>query len=151
LNSLKGEKGDKGDTGSASVDTEKIEEKLAELTTLAHNHKNKEFLDDIETTLISRIHVLSASLSAVDDEQWRHIDSLETDTHTHENKNFLDTLTEQHLAEKYVLRTVYNRDLQDLHENIQGEHTTFRTEITNLKSEIGTIKTVFADIVEVTE
>ncbi len=146
LNSLKGEKGDKGDTGSASVDTEKIEEQLAELTNRdkwwgnfnpvgrseypnacdtyyvpqgpkrtfaviprvadlennalsnspiglfvpdlserinnlensSHTHDNKEFLDNIETTLISRINVLSASLTAVDREQWNHINTLET-------------------------------------------------------------------------
>lgn len=71
--------------------------------------------------------------------------------HTHENKNFLDTLNEQYLAEKYVLRVVYNRDLQDLHENIQGQHTTFRTEISELKTEVGSIKNALADIVEVTE
>lgn len=219
LNSLKGEKGDKGDTGSASVDTEKIEEQLAELTnqdarwgnfnsvgraeyptacdtyyvptgqkrtfavvpriadiennalnnspagmfvvdfsenirTLensAHTHTNKEFLDSIETTLNSRFSVMSASLSAVDDEHGRHINSLEEASHTHENKTFLDTLSEQYLSETYVSRVVYNRDLNDLHENIQGEHTSFRTEISELKTEIGDIKTVLADIVEVTE
>lgn len=219
LNSLKGEKGDKGDTGSASVDTEKIEEQLAELTnqdarwgnfnpvgraeyptacdtyyvptgqkrtfavvpriadiennalnnspagmfvvdfsenirTLensAHTHTNKEFLDSIETTLNSRFSVMSASLSAVDDEHGCQINSLKETSHTHENKTFLDTLSEQYLSETYVSRVVYNRDLNDLHENIQGEHTSFRTEISELKTEIGDIKTVLADIVEVTE
>ena len=169
-------------------------ENIRTLENSAHTHTNKEFLDSIETTLNSRfsvmsaslsavddeqwqhidsleetvqthtddlrdthieinnrISVLSASLSAVDDEQWQHIDSLEETSHTHENKTFLDTLSEQYLSETYVSRVVYNRDLNDLHENIQGEHTSFRTEISELKTEIGSIKTVLADIVEVTE
>lgn len=117
----------------------------------SHTHANKDFLDSIETTLNSRISVLSASLSAVDDEHGRHINGLEEASHTHENKTFLDTLSEQYLSENYVLRVTYNRDLNDLHENIQGEHTTFRTEISELKIEVGSIKTVLADIVEVTE
>lgn len=117
----------------------------------SHTHANKDFLDSIETTLNSRISVLSASLSAVDDEHGRHINGLEEASHTHENKTFLDTLSEQYLSETYVSRVVYNRDLNDLHENIQGEHTSFRTEISELKTEIGDIKTVLADIVEVTE
>ena len=94
---------------------------------------------------------MSASLSAVDDEHGRQINGLEETSHTHENKTFLDTLSEQYLSETYVSRVVYNRDLNDLHENIQGEHTSFRTEISELKTEIGDIKTVLADIVEVTE
>ncbi|MBO5103647.1 MAG: collagen-like protein [Ruminococcus sp.] len=117
----------------------------------SHTHTNKEFLDGIETTLNSRFSVMSASLSAVDDEHGRQINSLEETSHTHTNKDFLDTLSEQYLSETYVSRVVYNRDLNDLHENIQGEHTTFRTEISELKTEIGSIKTVLADIVEVTE
>lgn len=126
-------------------------ENIRTLENSAHTHTNKEFLDSIETTLNSRFSVMSASLSAVDDEHGRHINSLEEASHTHTNKDFLDTLSEQYLSETYVSRVVYNRDLNDLHENIQGEHTTFRTEISELKTEIGSIKTVLADIVEVTE
>lgn len=126
-------------------------ENIRTLENSAHTHTNKEFLDSIETTLNSRFSVMSASLSAVDDEHGRHINSLEEASHTHTNKDFLDTLSEQYLSETYVSRVVYNRDLNDLHENIQGEHTTFRTEISELKTEIGDIKTVLADIVEVTE
>lgn len=148
LNSLKGEK---GDTGSAMVEIEEIENRVTEIEKTSHTHTNKDFLDNIETTLNSRFSVMSASLSAVDDEHGRHIVNLEEASHTHENKIFLDTLSEQYLSETYVLRTVYNRDLNDLHENIQGEHTTFRTEISELKNEIGDIKTVLADIVEVIE
>lgn len=117
----------------------------------SHTHTNKEFLDGIETTLNSRFSVMSASLSAVDDEHGRQINSLKETSHTHENKTFLDTLSEQYLSETYVSRVVYNRDLNDLHENIQGEHTSFRTEISELKTEVGDIKTVLADVVEVTE
>lgn len=126
-------------------------ENIRILENSAHTHTNKEFLDSIETTLNSRFSVMSASLSAVDDEHGRHINSLEETSHTHENKTLLDTLSEQYLSETYVSRVVYNRDLNDLHENIQGEHTTFRTEISELKTEVGSIKTVLADIVEVTE
>lgn len=126
-------------------------ENIRTLENSAHTHTNKEFLDSIETTLNSRFSVMSASLSAVDDEHGRHINSLEEASHTHTNKDFLDTLSEQYLSETYVSRVVYNRDLNDLHENIQGEHTSFRTEISELKTEIGDIKTVLADIVEVTE
>lgn len=126
-------------------------ENIRTLENSAHTHTNKEFLDSIETTLNSRFSVMSASLSAVDDEHGRHINSLEEASHTHTNKDFLDTLSEQYLSETYVSRVVYNRDLNDLHENIQGEHTTFRTEISELKTEIGDIKTVLADVVEVTE
>lgn len=126
-------------------------ENIRTLENSAHTHTNKEFLDSIETTLNSRFSVMSASLSAVDDEHGRHINSLEEASHTHKNKDFLDTLSEQYLSETYVSRVVYNRDLNDLHENIQGEHTSFRTEISELKTEIGDIKTVLADIVEVTE
>lgn len=134
----------------SAVDDEQWQH-IDSLEEASHTHTNKEFLDSIETTLNSRFSVMSASLSAVDDEHGRHINSLEETSHTHTNKEFLDTLSEQYLSETYVSRVVYNRDLNDLHENIQGEHTTFRTEISELKTEIGDIKTVLADIVEVTE
>lgn len=134
----------------SAVDDEQWQH-IDSLEEASHTHTNKEFLDSIETTLNSRFSVMSASLSAVDDEHGRHINSLEETSHTHTNKEFLDTLSEQYLSETYVSRVVYNRDLNDLHENIQGEHTSFRTEISELKTEIGDIKTVLADIVEVTE
>lgn len=134
----------------SAVDDEQWQH-IDSLEEASHTHTNKEFLDGIETTLNSRFSVMSASLSAVDDEHGRQINGLEETSHTHENKTFLDTLSEQYLSETYVSRVVYNRDLNDLHENIQGEHTSFRTEISELKTEIGDIKTVLADIVEVTE
>lgn len=134
----------------SAVDDEQWQH-INSLEEASHTHTNKEFLDGIETTLNSRFSVMSASLSAVDDEHGRHINSLEETSHTHENKTFLDTLSEQYLSENYVSRVVYNRDLNDLHENIQGEHTSFRTEISELKTEVGDIKTVLADVVEVTE
>lgn len=134
----------------SAVDDEQWQH-IDSLEEASHTHTNKEFLDSIETTLNSRFSVMSASLSAVDDEHGRQINSLKETSHTHENKTFLDTLSEQYLSETYVSRVVYNRDLNDLHENIQGEHTSFRTEISELKTEIGDIKTVLADIVEVTE
>ncbi|MDE6849659.1 MAG: hypothetical protein K2J44_10020, partial [Ruminococcus sp.] len=203
LNSLKGEKGDKGDTGSASVDTEKIEEQLAELTnqdarwgnfnpvgraeypnacltyyvptgqkrtfavipriadiennalnnspagmfvidfsenirTLensSHTHTNKEFLDSIETTLNSRFSVMSASLSAVDDEQWRSVRTLEADAHTHENKDYLDNLipTISSMSAKLFA--------------IESEHG---KRIERLETSLEDIKILLADVVEVT-
>ena len=201
LNSLKGEK---GDTGSASVDTEKIEEQLAELTNrdtwwgnfspvgraeyptacdtyyvptgkkrtfavipriadiennalnnspvglfvpdlseqvnnlenISHTHDNKEFLDNIETTLILRINVLSSSLSAVDEEQWRHIKSLENTSHTHENMEYLDELIPTISAMSSKLHAI---------ENEHGKR------IANLETSLENIQTILSDIVEVTE
>ena len=146
LDSLKGEK---GDTGSASVEIEEIETRVTSIEKTVQTHTDD--LRDTHIEINNRVAVLSASLSAVDDEHGRHINSLEETSHTHENKTFLDTLSEQYLFEDYISKIVYNRDMNDLHENIQGEHTTFRTEISELKTEVGSIKTVLADIVEVTE
>ena len=245
LNSLKGEKGEKGDTGSASVDTEKIEEKLAELTnkdtlwgnfnpvgraefpnacltyyvptgqkrtfavipriadlennalinspvglfvpdlseqvnnleSTAHTHDNKEFLDNIETTLISRISVLSSSLTAVDEEQWRHIRSLEETSHTHENMEYLDELipTISSMSSKLsAVETEHGKKIETLtekshtHENmeyldnliptinsmssklsaIENEHG---KRIANLETSLENIQTILSDIVEVSE
>ncbi|MDE6539396.1 MAG: collagen-like protein [Ruminococcus sp.] len=245
LNSLKGEKGDKGDTGSASVDTEKIEEKLAELTnkdTLwgnfnpvgraefpnacltyyvptgqkrtfavipriadiennalnnspagmfvldltervenlensSHTHNNKEFLDRIETTLNSRISVLSASLTAVDEEQWRHINSLEEVSHTHENMDYLNNLipTISSMSSKlFAIEDEHGKKIETLteishtHENmdyldnliptissmssrilaIESEHG---KRIERLETSLEDVKTILADVVEVTE
>ncbi|MDE6677735.1 MAG: collagen-like protein [Ruminococcus sp.] len=204
LNSLKGEKGEKGDTGSASVDTEKIEEQLAELNnrdTLwgnfnpvgrseypnacdtyyvpqgpkrtfaviprvadlennalsnspvglfvpdlsekinnlensSHTHDNKEFLDDIEKTLISRINVLSASLSAVNREQWNHIYALEETSHTHENMDYLDNLIPK-------MSSMSSKVL-----SIEQEHG---KRIAKLETSLEDLQTVLDDIVEVTE
>lgn len=215
LDSLKGEKGDKGDTGSASVDTEKIEEQLAELTNQdarwgnfnpvgraeyptacdtyyvptgqkrtfavipriadiennalnnspagmfvvdfsenirilensAHTHTNKEFLDSIETTLNSRFSVMSASLSAVDDEHGRHINSLEEASHTHTNKEFLDGI-ETTLNSRF---SVMNASLTAVDDEHGRQINGLEKEISDLKTEIGDIKTVLADVVEVTE
>ncbi|MDE6781533.1 MAG: hypothetical protein K2J40_08755 [Ruminococcus sp.] len=245
LNSLKGEKGDKGDTGSASVDTEKIEEQLAELTnrdtwwgnfnpvgraeypnacdtyyvptgqkrtfavipriadlennalinspvglfvpdlseqvnnleSTAHTHDNKEFLDNIETTLISRISVLSSSLTAVDEEQWRHIKSLEETSHTHENMEYLDELipTISSMSSKLsAVETEHGKKIETLtekshtHENmkyldnliptissmssklsaVENEHG---KRIATLETSLENIQTILSDIVEVTE
>ncbi|MCM1315461.1 MAG: collagen-like protein [Prevotella sp.] len=245
LNSLKGEKGDKGDTGSASVDTEKIEEKLAELTnkdTLwgnfnpvgraefpnacltyyvptgqkrtfavipriadiennalnnspagmfvldltervenlensSHAHNNKEFLDRIETTLNSRISVLSASLTAVDEEQWRHINGLEEVSHTHENMDYLDSLIptiSSMSAKLFAIEDEHGKKIETLtetshtHENmdyldnliptissmssrilaIESEHG---KRIERLETSLEDVKTILADVVEVTE
>ncbi|MDE6501854.1 MAG: collagen-like protein [Ruminococcus sp.] len=204
LNSLKGEKGDKGDNGSASVDTEKIEEQLAELTNRdtwwgnfnpvgrseypdacdtyyvpqgpkrtfavipriadlennalsnspiglfvpdlserinnlensSHTHDNKEFLDDIEKTLISRINVLSASLSAVNREQWNHIYALEETSHTHENMDYLDNLIPK-------MSSMSSKVL-----SIEQEHG---KRIAKLETSLEDLQTVLDDIVEVTE
>lgn len=245
LNSLKGEKGDKGDTGSASVDTEKIEEQLAELTNrdtwwgnfnpvgraeypnacdtyyvpygqkrtfavipriadiennalrnspiglfvpdlseqvnnlenVSHTHDNKEFLDNIETTLISRINVLSSSLSAVAEEQWRHIESLEKNSHTHENMDYLDNLIITISSISSHIKAIENEhgkkietltEKSHTHENMDyldnliatissmgSKLSSIETEhgkrIANLETSLENIQTILSDIVEVSE
>ncbi|MDE5861536.1 MAG: collagen-like protein [Ruminococcus sp.] len=242
---IQGEKGDKGDTGSASVDTEKIEEHLAELTNRdtwwgnfnpvgraefpnacltyyvptgqkrtfavipriadlennalsnspvglfvpdlakrveslensSHTHTNKEFLDRIETTLNSRISVLSASLTAVDEEQWKHINSLEEVSHTHENMDYLDSLIptiSSMSAKLFAIEDEHGKKIETLtetshtHENmdyldnliptissmssrilaIESEHG---KRIERLETSLEDVKTILADVVEVTE
>lgn len=131
LNSLKGEK---GDTGSASVEIEEIETRVTSLEKTVQTHTDD--LRDTHIEINNRVAVLSASLSAVDDEQWQHINSLKETSHTHENMDYLDNL----------IPTISSVNAKLF--AIEDEHG---KRIERLETSLENIKTLLADIVEVTE
>lgn len=172
LNSLKGEK---GDTGSASVEIEEIENRVTSLEKTVQTHTDD--LRDTHIEINNRVAVLSASLSAVDDEQWQHINSLEETSHTHENMDYLDNLIptiSSMSAKLFAIEDEHGKKIETLsgashtHENtdyldnliptissvnaklfaIESEHG---KRIERLETSLEDIKTLLADVVEVTE
>lgn len=172
LNSLKGEK---GDTGSASVEIEEIETRVTSLEKTVQTHTDD--LRDTHIEINNRVAVLSASLSAVDDEQWQHINSLEETSHTHENMDYLDNLIptiSSMSAKLFAIEDEHGKKIETLsgashtHENtdyldnliptissvnaklfaIESEHG---KRIERLETSLEDIKTLLADVVEVTE
>ncbi|MDE6849612.1 MAG: collagen-like protein, partial [Ruminococcus sp.] len=172
LNSLKGEK---GDTGSASVEIEEIETRVTSLEKTVQTHTDD--LRDTHIEINNRVAVLSASLSAVDDEQWQHINSLEETSHTHENMDYLDNLIptiSSMSAKLFAIEDEHGKKIETLsgashtHENkdyldnliptissvnaklfaIEDEHG---KRIERLETSLEDIKILLADVVEVTE
>lgn len=172
LNSLKGEK---GDTGSASVEIEEIETRVTSLEKTVQTHTDD--LRDTHIEINNRVAVLSASLSAVDDEQWQHINSLKETSHTHENMDYLDNLIptiSSMSAKLFAIEDEHGKKIETLsgashtHENtdyldnliptissvnaklfaIESEHG---KRIERLETSLEDIKTLLADVVEVTE
>ncbi len=162
LNSLKGEKGDKGDTGSASVDTEKIEEQLAELTNrdswwgdfnpVGRAEYPNACLTYYVPTGQKRTFAVIPRIAETENNALNNspagmfVPDLSGRVESLENS----AITEEHLESKYLTRLAYSENMYKLDTDIREIHNTFRGELTNLQNEIGSIKTALADVVEVT-